>query len=170
MPSAISRTERVPSRRRLNTRRRAGSPRASRARSALGTIFVVPLQAATRRRAPTRSNGKYMLTVSQYERSAAAGVDAQAGAALALQCRSQAAGCGGSAMATGSAADVALWLPFTGWLPHRDVKAVPHIDVGNCDDQGCKGGLIVVPCRLGPDLIRDRVRSIAHARQGVREG
>src|SRR5262245_16076062 len=41
IPSAISLTERVPLRRRLNTRRRVGSPRASRARSTFGNIAVV---------------------------------------------------------------------------------------------------------------------------------
>src|SRR5262249_5009124 len=40
IPSAISLTERVPFRRRLNTRRRVRSPRASRAHSTLGTILL----------------------------------------------------------------------------------------------------------------------------------
>ena len=41
-----------------------------------------------------------------------------------------------------------LRLPFTGWLAHGDVEAVPDVDVGDGDDEAGKRRFIVVPGRL----------------------
>src|SRR5262249_34601563 len=57
MPSAISVTERVPSRRRLNTKRRVGSPNASSVRSALIIAKLLVVDPHT--------NRKYQLTRCQ---------------------------------------------------------------------------------------------------------
>src|SRR4051812_35677332 len=47
-----------------------------------------------------------------------------------------------------------------GHLPRRDVEAIPRIDRGDRDEQRRQRALVVVPRRLGPHLVWDRVRPI----------
>jgi hypothetical protein len=54
-------------------------------------------------------------------------------------------------------------------LPGSNVEAVPDVDQGDLDDQGCKRRLVVVPGGLVPDVVRYRVRPITETGGGLGE-
>ena len=70
------------------------------------------------------------------------------------------------------AVDVVSSLPCTGRLPDGDVEAVPNVDVGDRDEQGCECPLIVVLRGCLPDLVGYGVRPVADVRNrlGERQG
>src|SRR6201994_3224614 len=45
-------------------------------------------------------------------------------------------------------------------LPGRRVDAIPGVDAGNRDYQGGQLGLVVMPSRLVPDAVRNRIGAI----------
>src|SRR6266581_6193089 len=54
--------------------------------------------------------------------------------------------------------------PLARHLLGADVETIPNVDQGDCEDQCCEGGLVIMACHLLPDLIRYRVGPITEPR------
>src|SRR5213596_461560 len=54
--------------------------------------------------------------------------------------------------------------PLARHLLGADVETIPNVDQGDCEDQCCEGGLVIMACHLLPDLFRYRVGPITEPR------
>src|SRR5579871_2972890 len=59
--------------------------------------------------------------------------------------------------------------PLTRDLLRGHVEAIPDIDRSDGEEQGRQGRLVIVPGRLVPDLVGDRVRPVAKSGYGLGE-
>src|SRR5690349_8126230 len=56
-----------------------------------------------------------------------------------------------------------------GNLPRRDVDAIPHVDVRDRQHQRPQCGRVIVSCRFFPDIVRNRIGSIAEPSRCLRK-